>query len=762
MPVPAEPERLTEAPRRIALAGNPNVGKTTTFNLLTGLRQKVGNYPGVTVEKKVGRLVGDSTTEIIDLPGTYSLNPKSLDERVAYDVLIGRIEGEPRPDLVVCIVDATNLERNLYLVTQVIDLGLPVIVALNMMDEAENAGITIDSSALATELGLPVIPMSAAHEDGTDALRQALDGEPPHPSEKHWSLMPAVAPVVERLKQRLADETESIDPDLHFSEALRALTSDEALEPWAERVPEFYRAVQEERAQLDERNVPYTQAEVLGRYQYLSPLASRIVQKRPVGEEKSRSDKIDAIVTHRIGGPLIFIGVLVLIFQAVFSWAVPAMDAIEWVVGMLGTGVTALLPDGVLQDLLVDGVIAGVGNVIIFLPQILLLFFFLGLMEDTGYMARTAFIMDRIMRRVGLSGGSVVPMLSSFACAIPGIMAARTLDNHRDRVITIMVAPLMSCSARLPVYTLFIAAFIPAGTVLGLVGYQGLAMFSMYALGIVMAFAAAFVLKRYVFKGEQSFFVMELPPYRRPQLKQVLWRMTERSKMFVVRAGKIIFGLSIVLWFLASYPKTSDPAIEADLATAQSMQETVRDSLATVHQLSPAAFDNPDSLPAEITTALAPGADRIGELADASAGYQIRNSFIGHLGHGLEPLMRPLGFDWKLSAGIVSAFAAREVIIATLATIYSVGDGGDDAVDLQAALKSDRDPETGRPVYTTLVAVSLLVFFVLALQCMSTLAIARRELNSWFWPTVMWGYMTGLAYLFSLVIYQGGQLLGLG
>ena len=755
---------LPDAPprrRRVALAGNPNVGKTTTFNLLTGLRQKVGNYPGVTVEKKTGRFVGDEHVEVVDLPGTYSLNPTALAERVATAGRAGRLAGAPPPDLVVCVADATNLERNLYLVTQVVDLGLPVVVALNMIDEAEEQGLDIDAAKLERELGVPVLPMSAARGDGVGALRRIVAAEPPPVAGRRWELMPAVAPVVARLEDALASVTD-VPPALRFSEALRALTSDVALERWARRAPGFHAAVLAERAGLEERKVPYQQAEVAGRYGFLAPLAARVVTRRPKDGERTRSDKIDAVVTHRVFGPLIFVGVLVLIFQAVFTWAIPAMDAIQWAVDQVGVGVAAVMPDGALESLLVDGVVAGVGNVLVFLPQILLLFFFLGLMEDTGYMARTAFIMDRLMRQVGLSGGSVVPLLSSFACAIPGIMAARTLDNHRDRVVTIMVAPLMSCSARLPVYTLFIAAFIPAGSLFGFIGYQGLAMFSMYALGVVMAFTAAFILKRYVIKGPPSFFVMELPPYRRPRMKQVLWRMQERSKMFVVRAGKMIFGLSIVLWFLASYPKSSDPALEAQLAAAQAAEARVADSLAMAHGLSAEAFAHPEALPAEAASALAPAEARVGALQNAAAGYQIRHSFIGMLGRGLEPVMRPLGFDWKLSAGIVSAFAAREVIIATLATIYSVGDGGDDAVDLQQALKADRDPETGAPVYTTLVALSLLVFFVLALQCMSTLAIARRELNSWVWPAVMWGYMFVLAYAFSFVVYQGGQLLGLG
>jgi len=790
------PPTPTDAPpslRRIALAGNPNVGKTTLFNLLTGLRQKVANYPGVTVERKSGRLTGATPAEIIDLPGTYSLNPKSLDERIAYDMLVGRIEGERPPDLVVCVTDATNLERNLYLASQVMDLGLPTVIALNMMDAAEEAGLDINASALSHALGIPVIPMTAARKKGMEALREALLADPPAPAIRRWTLMSAVASKVHPLTNVLASCVPDLPAPQRFSEVLHTLANDQALAYWADRAPGFHQAVLDARTDLNTRNVPYRQAEVIGRYGWLSPLVAKVVTRRKNAGELSWSDRLDAVLTHRIAGPLLFLVILAVIFQAVFSWATPAMDLIEGVIAGLSGGVRSLLPRGAPTDLLVDGVIAGVGNVLVFLPQILLLFFFLGLMEDTGYMARTAFIMDRIMSKVGLSGGSVVPLLSSFACAIPGIMAARTLANERDRLITIMVAPLMSCSARLPVYTLFIAAFIPAGRLFGFMGYQGLAMFSMYLLGTVMAFVAAWVLKRFVFKGDSSYFAMELPPYRLPQFKHVLWRMVERSKLFVLRAGKIIFLMSIVLWFLASYPKADPPpAMQAQQGTLEARYAVTLDSVATAQGLTVPAFlslgpveqalgliaaGTPDTetelaalrieYPKRVTGAWAifEAQQTLDEglttIANEKAGYQVRNSFIGMFGRALEPVMRPLGFDWKISAGIVTALAAREVIISALATLYSVGDADETSPLLKDQLKADTYPD-GSPVYTPLVAVSLLIFFVFALQCISTLAIARRETNSWRWPAVMWLYMTGLAYLFSFIVYQGGLLLGLG
>ncbi len=746
---PAVASRPPQAPaivQRIALAGNPNVGKTTLFNLLTGLRQKVANYPGVTVERKSGRLVGHESIEVIDLPGTYSLNPRSIDERVAYEVLVGRMQGEPAPDVVVCVVDAANLERNLYLVTQIMDLGLPVVVALNMMDALAENGLELDVKGLAQRLGVPVVPMVARRGQGIDRLKEILlRGVPPPPAKRRWTLMPAVTSVVEDLARQLGEEVPDVPKQQRFFEALSALTSDTLLEVWKRQAPRFYQAVLKARQDLEARKVPYRQAEMIGRYGWLSPLVAEVLRRRPNAQERTLSDRIDAVLTHRIAGPLIFFGLLLLIFQAIFSWAVPFMDAIEAAVAWTGEQVRAVLPDGFLEDLIVDGAITGVGNVLVFLPQILLLFFFLGIMEDTGYMARTAFIMDRLMRRLGLSGASVVPLLSGYACAVPAIMAARTLDNERDRIITIMVTPLMSCSARLPVYTLFIAAFIPNIPVLGPLNAQGLAMFSLYLLGTTMAFVAAWVLKTFVFKGESAYFVMELPPYRAPQLKQILYRMIDRAKAFVTRAGKIIFSLSIVIWFLASFPRAElDPALVAQRQTLETWYAHARDSLEAAGASAAALAE----LEATYEARLAP-------IADAEAARQISQSFIGRLGHALEPMMRPLGFDWKITAGIISSFPAREVIVGTMATIYGVAHAGEDEIILRQVLRAD-------PAFSPLVAVSLMVFYVFALQCMSTLAIARRELGTWKWPAVMWAYMFALAYLFSLLVYQGGRWLGLG
>lgn len=751
-------------PLTVALVGNPNVGKTTLFNQLTGLQQRVANFPGVTVERKSGSLTHSPNIEIVDLPGTYSLTPRSLDEQIAYEVLVGR-RGKS-PDLVVCVVDAGNLERNLYVVSQVIDIGLRVIIALNMTDAAEENGLIVDVSTLENELGVPVVPMVASKGEGVDHLIEKILNHVDQAQPYRWTLMDAVDAKIPDLTNILTEEAPQVKPEHKRMEVLRALAEDEALDGWRPQSPNFVKRIEELRQEFTDRGVAWKHAEISGRYAWLGQIVNKSVER--VRGPATMSDRIDSVLTHKFFGPLLFVIILAGIFQAVFSWATPAMDLIESGVSAIATAIQSVLPPSWATDLLTDGVITGVGNVVVFFPQILLLFFFLGLMEDTGYMARTAFIMDRVMKRVGLSGGSVLPLLSSYACAIPGIMAARTLDSERDRLITIMIAPLMSCSARLPVYTLFIAAFIPAGAFFGILGYQGLTMFSMYIMGTVMAFVAAAILKRFVFKGPDSYFVMELPPYRRPRLRQVFVRMIQRTKVFALRAGKIILGCSIVLWFLASYPKVDSTAeinqaiIEAeqqrDTTLAQALVTTADVNLNTLND-SVAIKDK--SLEHQQVIAQQNDQDHqsvIDSLIIIQQSAQIRGSAIGHLGRILEPVMQPLGFDWKISAGLISAFAAREVIISTLSIIYSVEED-EEGVALRDAILADQYPD-GRPVFTPLVALSLLVFFVFALQCMSTLAIARRETNTWKWPIVMWLYMTGLAYLASLFVYQGGLFLG--
>ena len=756
----------TSPTESVALAGNPNVGKTTLFNRLTGLRQRVANFPGVTVERKTGTLTGAPHIEVVDLPGTYSLTPRSLDEQIAYEVLVGR-RGRT-PDLVICVVDAGNLERNLFVVSQVIDIGLPVVVALNMMDAAKENGLEVDAKVLEKDLGVRVVPIVASEGKGMDALIEAIH-DPPKPAPPYrWKLMDALNAEIPQLCEQLSKEIPHIEADHQKMEVLRALAQDEALDTLRLEAPQFSNRIEQLRQEFTNRGIAWRHAEISGRYAWLSPIVNRCVRR--IQGPATLSDRIDSILTHKTFGPMIFVIILIAIFQAVFSWATPAMDLIEYGISALASGIQSTLPSGWVSDLLADGLITGVGNVVVFFPQIVLLFFFLGLMEDTGYMARTAFIMDRVMKRVGLSGGSVLPLLSSYACAIPGIMAARTLSNERDRLITIMIAPLMSCSARLPVYTLFIAAFIPAGSFLGVVGYQGLTMFTMYMMGTAMAFVAAAILKRFVFKGQQSFFVMELPPYRRPRLQQVFVRMLQRTKIFALRAGKIILACSIVLWFLASFPVVDSDSdqLQIEMQAAEERDSGYAEAEALlsgtdidVHLLKDSVVTS-DSPLAEahriIMHAEGDYSARMDSMSIVQQSAQIRGSAVGYLGRALEPIMQPLGFDWKISAGLVSAFAAREVIISTLSIIYSVEET-EEGFALRDAIIADRYPD-GTPVFTPLVAISLLVFFVFALQCMSTLAIARRETNTWRWPVVMWLYMTALAYIAAFCVYQGGQLLG--
>jgi ferrous iron transport protein B len=703
-----QPERL------VALAGNPNVGKTTVFNRLTRLRQKVGNYPGVTVERKTGSMLGPDGTPvtIIDVPGTYSLNPRSLDEEVAYRALIGAIEGSRHPDLVVCLVDASNLERNLYLASQVLDLGKPTIIALNMADVAEGAGIRVDAGKLSEELGVPVIPMVASRGQGIEELRAAISGPLPIPARRRWKLDLAVEEKAKALAHRLERDLPSLSPQQRFSDALRALTQRGASFFEVHHTPAFWSEVREAREALELAGVSSEQAEVVGRYEWITPLAGRVVERTTL-PKATGTDRIDAVLTHRVAGPILFFLILAVVFQSVFAWAGPFMDTIDGATVSLGDWVGASLPEGPIRSLLIDGVIAGVGAVVVFLPQILILFFFLGLLEDTGYMARAAFIMDRIMKRVGLSGRSVVPLLSGFACAIPGIMAARTIENQRDRLVTIMVTPLMTCSARLPVYALLIGAFIPAGALFGFLGYQGLTLLALYVLGVGFAIFAAWVLKRFVIKGEQSVFVMELPPYRLPRLRDVLWRMLERSKLFLTRAGTIIFAVAVVLWFLATYPQAGPkPGLEA-------------------------------------------GHD------EEQAAYALSESAMGHLGRFIEPVITPLGYDWKIGVALIASLAAREVAVSALGTIYSIGDADETSGRLIDRMRAEVNLKTGKPTWTPLVAASLMVFFVLACQCLATVAVVKRETASWRWPLFMFGYMTALAWAAAFVTYQGGALLGL-
>lgn len=643
-------------PLRVALIGNPNTGKSTVFNALTGMRQRVGNFPGVTVERLEGsyRDPDGRRVEVLDLPGVYSLAPHTPDEAIALDVLLGRARGVDAPDVVVVVVDAQNLERNLFLTSQIVELGRPTVVALNQFDAAERRGIRIDVPELIHELGVTVIPTVATRGGGIDRLRHAI----------------AIADTLPRPESSLGPATGDGDP----------LGADAAAR----------------------------------RYEWITNVVARTVS-HPGERRASGSDRVDAVLLHRVWGPLIFLALMAVMFQAIFSWAQPLMNAMQGMMGWLGTQVATLLPAGDLRSLLVDGVIGGVGSVLVFLPQIAILFLFIGLLEDSGYMARAAFIMDRYMRRVGLHGRSFIPLLSGYACAVPAIMSTRTIDHPKDRMATIMVVPLMSCSARLPVYTLLIGAFVPAVTVAGIFDLRGVTLFGMYLLGTVAALVAASVFKRTLLRGPARPLIIEMPPYRLPRARHLLATVMQRAMLFVRRAGTIILALSVVLWAMAEYPK------------------------------SPAA---------------------VGDSTAAHQEAQLEYSALGRVGHAIEPAVRPLGYDWKIGVSMAASFAAREVFVSTMGTIYGVGgDGSTTQAALREKLRSERNPVTGRAAYTPLVAVGLMVFYVFALMCMSTVAVTVREagggLTGLKWAAVQFGYMLALAYGAAWLVYHGGRALGL-
>jgi ferrous iron transport protein B len=703
----------------VGLAGNPNCGKTTLFNALTGLRAKVGNYPGVTVERKEGQLKGTPIV-ILDLPGTYSLSPQSLDEQISRDVLFHRVPEVPPLELVVVVVDASNLQRNLYFATQVIELGYPVIIALNMVDVAADNGHEIDVAHLSRELGVAVIPLIANRAKGVGELKAQIEDTLKREHQQKTNLFCSFPLPFEREVSSLGQLLTTKFPNSRFQPAAEAtllLSDDRFLDSSAGHYPPLVREeVALARARLEGSGIDWRSAAIEARYARIAEI-QRAVTKTLFHEKETFSDKLDRVLTHKVWGLLIFLALMLAMFQSIFSFAEIPMRWMESAVQWIGAQVQGAMPPGPLNDLLVNGVITGVGAVLVFLPQICLLFFFIGLLEDTGYMSRAAFLMDRLMSKVGLHGKSFIPMLSSFACAIPGIMATRTIESQKDRLVTILVAPLMSCSARLPVYAVLIAACIPQKTVLGFLGLPALTMLSMYLLGIIVALLMAWLFKKTLLKGPTPLLIMELPPYKRPLLGAVLRHMWDRSKLFIRRAGTVILGISILLWFLASYPKL------------------------------------------EVGRTL-PGAPP----AQPSAGAQLRHSYAGQLGRLIEPAIAPLGFDWKIGIGIIGSFAAREVFVSTMSLVYNVGKFEDtDASTLRLAqTMRTQTRENGTKLYTPLVAITLMIFYVFALQCVSTVAIVRRETNSWKWPVFQWVYMTALAWLFAFVTYQGARLIGLG
>lgn len=727
----------------VVLTGNPNCGKTTLFNALTGLRARVGNYAGVTVERKEGRLLSsppDLPILLLDLPGTYSLSPKSLDEEISRDALLGFLDEVPAPGGVVVVVDASNLERNLYYATQVIELGYPTLVVLNMVDVAAEIGHEIDPAELSRELGVPVCPTVARSGQGLVELRAKIVELAARRSEMRpeqrlfGKYPPELIAEVESLASTLGSNSKH-QPVSRLAEALLLLSDHNFSTTRPERYPEeIKRRVQQARDRLTGSGIDCSSASIEGRYAAVGEIEQRAtVHRKEYGA--TLSDKVDQIVTHRFWGLVIFVAIMAVMFQSIFTLAEHPMGWIEGGIAWLGDQVSSGMPPGDLRSLIVDGIIAGVGAVVVFLPQICLLFLFIGLLEDTGYMARAAFLMDRLMSKVGLHGKSFIPMLSSFACAIPGIMATRTIESRKDRLVTILVAPLMSCSARLPVYTLLIGAAIPSHTVFGFFGLQGLTMLSMYLLGIVVALLMAWIFKKTLLRGETPLLIMELPPYKRPVLKTVLRNMWDRSKIFLQRAGTVILGIMVILWFLATYPRS--PEVEQEFAAKRAFVQQMDASGAATAEL-------------------------LEQLENEEAGERLRRSFAGRFGRFIEPAIEPLGFDWKIGIGIVASFAAREVFVSTMSSVYNLAgsDESDEGLrDLTQTLKEQQRAD-GTTLYTPLLGITLMVFYVFALQCVSTVAVVRRETNSWKWPLFQWTYMGALAWVLAFLTYQGGRLLG--
>jgi ferrous iron transport protein B len=745
--------QTAETTLSVALIGNPNTGKSTLFTALAGVRQQVGNYPGVTVEKKIGHMQFDGQRyALVDLPGTYSLAPRSLDEMVTVDVLLGRREDAPRPDAVLCIVDASNLERNLYLVSQVLELGLPTVVALNMVDIARQKGVEIDIARLERQLGLPVVPVQANRKIGIDKLKTALaaamSAEPNVPPSPFPD---AFKREVDELENLLAEgESQSASqPKLprYLLERLLLDTGGYLEDYMAQR--HDWRAIRDAvlaaRARLAAAGCPVPAVEAMARYGWVSKVLEGVV-RRPNERPVTASDRIDHVLTHWLWGSLFFLLMMLLVFQAVFTWAKPPMDWISGGIEALGELTQAHMAEGALRSLVVDGIFGGVGGVLVFLPQIFFLFFFIAVLEDCGYMARAAYLMDRLMVPVGLSGKSFIPLLSSFACAIPGIMATRVIENRRDRLTTILVAPLMSCSARLPVYTLLSAAFIPDLRYLGgWMGLRALTIASMYLIGMLVAMVVALLLKRTVLRGPTPPFVMELPSYKMPSVNTVLYRMFERGWAFIRRAGTLIVAVSIVVWAALYYPH--------DAATVEAPFQVQRESLQK--QIDTLPEGDADRMAAE---------EKLARLEKEIEGAYERQSWLGRMGHAIEPAVRPLGWDWRIGSAVIASFPAREVVVATLGIIYNLGgevdlEKDDDRTQLETALRNATWDGTDRPVYNIPVALSIMVFFSLCAQCAATLAVIKRETNSWRWPLFTFVYMTGLAYLAALATYQLGMMI---
>ncbi|MEX2215795.1 MAG: ferrous iron transport protein B [Phycisphaeraceae bacterium] len=758
---------------QIALVGNPNTGKSALFNRLTGARQRVGNYPGLTIEKKVGALKLDamgSTANVIDLPGLYSLAALSPDERVVLEVLLGHVPGTRRPDLIVCVLDATNLRRNLFLATQVAEVGLPMVIALNMWDEAETKQLRVDVGALSARLGVPVVATAAAKGQGVEELKAAMsDALKRQPKMQCVAWPRPVEDAIHKLHKGLDGLTNRA---IDITEAQRLLfdmessLADELHLSEGEQQP-LLKAAREE---IRHGGYDPAHVETAVRYPWIDNLLVGL--NEPPGQpRRGKSESIDDLLTHRVFGLTIFMAVMYVVFQSIYTLAGPFMDGIEYVFGALGETVGAWFEGSpILQSMMVDGVIAGVGGVLVFLPQIVILFFFITLLEDVGYMPRAAFLMDRLFGWCGLSGKSFVPMLSSFACAVPGIMSARTLAEPKARLTTILVCPLMSCSARLPVYVLLIGAFIEP--VYG-ASVAGITLFAMHFVGLAIAIPVAFIMNRLVLRGRRTPFVLEMPPYRIPTMRDVSWRVYGRAKEFVVRAGTIIFALSILIWAMCYFPRSEDVAttttarIVSEVATergvsAEAAEKIVFGDEELAGTLDAELLASPDmfkTMMQMIRSGRAQQAWGDGDfqthIEQAIDAAYLEQSIMGRLGQSVQPVFAPAGFDWKITVGVLSSFPAREVIISTLGIVYSLGaDVDEEDSGLRSAMEASKWPD-GKPVFTPIVAIAVMVFFALCSQCAATLVAIARESN-WKWAVFSFVYMTVLAWVGAVVVYQVG------
>ena len=717
---------------RVALIGNPNTGKSTLFNALAGMRVRTGNYPGVTVEERIGQVTWEGQAiELIDLPGTYSLSARSPDEMVAVDVLTGH-GGQPEPDVIVCICNAGALERHLFLVSQVLEIGRPVVLCLNMWDAVRKGRLTIDCDTLSERLGVPVVSTEAHRRAGLDALRGAIVTAARHGQLPKTPVTMPEAFEVEVVKLRewlLANQCPTdmtgdflmrralLDEGGSVVARLKSVTSNELLSE-----------IDDARQRLRTHGCLIPGVEAGERYTAISKITAQTV-RLPDQPSRTASERLDMLLTHRVLGLLICAAVMLAVFASIYWVSAPLSDGVEGVLAYLGDAVTAAMSPGPFRSLLVDGVIAGVGSVLVFLPQIAILFLFIAILEDCGYMARAAFLMDRLMALIGLSGRSFLPLMSSFACAVPGIMATRSIENRRDRFVTILVAPLMSCSARLPVYVLLTYAFIPDLMLGGWLPLRGLVLLAMSSLGLIVAIPVAFILRNTAFKGQPSPFLLELPDYRLPSPRVVFHRVFDSSKEFVMRAGTLIFATTVVIWAAGSFPGS-----QAERYELMSQLEQLDENDAAAEARAAALQDELNQVNSRL----------------------LENSVLGRMGHAIEPLVKPLGWDWKIGMGVVASFPAREVIIATLGTIYSLGgDVDEESTGLRGAMHSATWPD-GSPVYTIPVAVSIMVFFALCAQCVSTLVVIRRETNSWTWPVFSFVYMTVLAWIGAFITYQVG------